>query len=312
MKYDVAFVIPAKNEEKRIGKCLDSIVVNSNISYEIIVVDNGSIDNTATLSKQYNATVIEEPFASVAELRNIGAKHTSANYLFFLDADVELISCVSSHIRKYEDDDEVGILTGPILIPSNATWVERAWSLNRNYSPVTRRISWSSSMNMMIKKQIFEDAGGFCGDMISCEDVDLSHRVRQLGYQIIYDSSFKIIHHGEAKSAAQLYKKEKWRGSSIIPSLYRNLKDIRVKISFCQYIYFAIWPLLVFFVLAAIGNNYKYLIFLTYLPIVRSAVISVKNRNITHMHQLIIIWTIYFIAREHAILSHLIKYNSRR
>ena len=67
-----SIIIPAKNEEHNIGKCLDSILaVDFQLErFEVIVVDNGSTDRTVQVSKTKGATVYFEPELTISGLRN--------------------------------------------------------------------------------------------------------------------------------------------------------------------------------------------------------------------------------------------------
>lgn len=80
-------IIIAKNEEARIAVCIEHVQFAS----EIIVVDNGSSDKTASIAKSLHATVIEKSGKDFAALREIGAKQATGDWLLYIDAD-ELVT----------------------------------------------------------------------------------------------------------------------------------------------------------------------------------------------------------------------------
>jgi glycosyltransferase involved in cell wall biosynthesis len=82
-----SIVIPVYNVEKYIGKCLESIKKQTFKDYEIIVVDDGSDDNSMKIVKKYDTKIINSSHVGVSEARNIGAKHAKGEYLIFLDSD---------------------------------------------------------------------------------------------------------------------------------------------------------------------------------------------------------------------------------
>lgn len=86
-----SFIIPAYNAEKVIGKCLQSICsLKDLVTYEAIVVNDGSSDNTEQISKQYadkNVNVISIKNGGVSNARNIGIKCAKGKYIVFVDAD---------------------------------------------------------------------------------------------------------------------------------------------------------------------------------------------------------------------------------
>ena len=93
MPMHLSIIIPAFNEESLITQCLksvtDSLAVNrsAGFSYEIIVVDNNSTDNTAKLSKRQHARVVFEPVNHIGRARNAGAAAATGDWLLFVDAD---------------------------------------------------------------------------------------------------------------------------------------------------------------------------------------------------------------------------------
>lgn len=77
-----------KNEEKNIGRCLDSI---KEISNEIIIVDTGSTDRTIEICKGYHAKIIQYKWNNdFSEARNISIDYATKDYILFLDADEEI------------------------------------------------------------------------------------------------------------------------------------------------------------------------------------------------------------------------------
>lgn len=113
----VSIVVPAYNEEKFIGDCLESL---SNLSYpkcryEIIVVDNCSKDNTATIAESMGAIVIRNAIGKVGAVRNQGATVARGEILAFIDADcIAGKNWLKSAIDKLKDPT-VGAVGGCII-----------------------------------------------------------------------------------------------------------------------------------------------------------------------------------------------------
>ena len=84
-QHSVSIIIPTLNEEEVIGRCLKAIK-NLNTPrdrYEVIVVDNGSMDRTLEIVSSFkellNIKVLEKPGVTISALRNIGVKHSKGD-----------------------------------------------------------------------------------------------------------------------------------------------------------------------------------------------------------------------------------------
>jgi glycosyltransferase involved in cell wall biosynthesis len=85
----VSVIIPAYNAAATIAGTVDSVLAQTFNDFEIICVDDGSTDGTLAINKQYGARVrlIEQDNSGPASARNNGARHSTGEYLAFLDAD---------------------------------------------------------------------------------------------------------------------------------------------------------------------------------------------------------------------------------
>jgi len=85
----VAVIIPAKNEAATVGAVLEAVKGTTGLIDELIVVDDDSTDDTATVAERHGATVIATSFSSgKGNALSVGVAKTTADYLVFLDADV--------------------------------------------------------------------------------------------------------------------------------------------------------------------------------------------------------------------------------
>lgn len=84
----VSIIVAAYNEELRIGECLSSLIKQDYGSYEIILTDDGSYDNTVSIAKKYPVKIIKNNHLGTAKSRNKAASLATGEILAFLDADM--------------------------------------------------------------------------------------------------------------------------------------------------------------------------------------------------------------------------------
>jgi GT2 family glycosyltransferase len=219
----VSVIIPALNEERYIEQCLRSIrgLDYPSSRLEVIVIDNGSIDRTVSIAKDYADKLYILRHARVGALRNYGASEASADILAFLDADcVVRPSWLQWAVRS--------LSVGPCVtgaeyeVSENATWVERAWfSQTRRGRHVTTHINGG---NLFVHKQLFNKVGGFDVSLVSGEDYEFCQRVRRYG-KIIADSRIRVVHMGNPKTLRQFFRREVWHGLGMLGSAKLNWKD---------------------------------------------------------------------------------------
>jgi hypothetical protein len=87
--------------------------------------------------------------------------------------------------------------------------------------------SWLPSGNVVVWKRAFEMCGGFDTALVTCEDVDLSRRLRQSGFRLINDPALRSIHYGDAKNLKAVFKGELWRGRDNLKVSLRERLTVR-------------------------------------------------------------------------------------
>ena len=222
----ISFIIPAFNEEKNIANTIASINrhVPPNITYEIIVIDHISSDNTKKLAEENGAVVLTKSAKTVAELRNYGAAYSSGEIFIFLDADVRLTEQWNHHITNVIERINSGekLLTGSwVSVPDNKKWIEKYW-----FEPQQRKTNTHiNSGHMILSRQIFSDLGGFNGKLETGEDYDISMRAKQQKINVIENHNLKVIHEGYPRTLIDFIKREYWHGKGDALSLGIMLKS---------------------------------------------------------------------------------------
>ena len=118
---NISVVVPALNESENIGRCLDSLLAQTRQADEIIVVDNGSEDDTAEIALSYGVKVLSFPrpdvkFGDIGLVRQKGVEEANGDIIISADAD---IIYPREHIEKiekiYAADPYLVLLGGPVF-----------------------------------------------------------------------------------------------------------------------------------------------------------------------------------------------------
>lgn len=113
----VSIVIPAYNVEKYLARCLYSLI-NINISYEIIIINDDSKDNTLSIAKDFQQRfsdktikIISQPHKGVSAARNLGLASSRGNYIYFMDSDdfLDPINFTSLVQQAIQQNLDIGI-----------------------------------------------------------------------------------------------------------------------------------------------------------------------------------------------------------
>jgi glycosyltransferase involved in cell wall biosynthesis len=209
----IGFVIPVRNAAAHLPRCIRSIRQSAAAEdVDIIVVDNGSTDDSAAVARSLGARVLTEPRGKVGALRNLGARATGADVLAFVDADHEIgVDWVSAVLRAVSDE-RVGAAGALCRTQSTATWVQQVYDALRGRLAERREIEWLGAGNMAVRRRLFEDVGGFDEGLEACEDVDLCRSIRERGFAILNEPAMDNIHYGDPSTLGALFMGELWRG----------------------------------------------------------------------------------------------------
>lgn len=184
---DVSLIIPAYNEEKYIGACLESVISSGARFKEIVVVDNASTDATARIASAFpQVRVVREERKGLTVARQSGFDATTGELVAFIDADCRIdrqwFPAVESHFAQHPHSVS---LTGPVWYYDGPTWlrwfvIALEWiSLPAAYFLARYLIIGG---NFVARRSAIEQIGGFNSDIrFFGEDADLARRLSEVG-----------------------------------------------------------------------------------------------------------------------------------
>lgn len=176
----ISVIIPAHNEEKYIGKCLDSISTaksNRDFSVEIIVALNRCTDHTEDIAKSYQAITVQEDEKNIAKIRNTGVKASTGDILVTIDADSWMTpNMLQKVIGKLQSKKYIG---GGVRIKPERMSLGIFFSLLM-LVPYMLKARISAGMFWLYKRD-FEASGGFDESLVSVEDYYFALRLKALG-----------------------------------------------------------------------------------------------------------------------------------
>ncbi len=180
MKFSI--IIPAHNEEKYIGKCLDSIVKASETykdQTEVIVVLNRCTDKTEEIAKSYNCITLINNDKNLSKIRNAGAQIASGEIIITIDADTQMTESMLSNVDKHLASGKYigGGVTGKFERMSLGIFVSAMLliiPLLFKYGAISVGIFWCYRKDFM-------EINGFNENMLMAEDADFAKRLKKWG-----------------------------------------------------------------------------------------------------------------------------------
>jgi len=266
----VSVVIPCHNVEKEIANCITALLEQDypKDKFEIIVVDDGSTDDTLGIVSGYDIKVLRhERRKGRAVAMNTGIEVASGSIIAFTNADcVPEKSWLMKLIAGYTNDRVAGVgglTTTPAEGDIYLEFMRRLSYMQYNgpentYSPL-------SSSNISYRKSILQEVGGFDTDLqFSGEDQDIWLKVKQLGYDVLYTQKAKVYHYHHAFKLGSYAKWWQVRGENF--PLWLKKRTPSIQVAYSRYLLGASIPTYATFILPlvflgfATGNHVFYLL----------------------------------------------------
>lgn len=192
----VSIVVAAYNADKTIGKCIESLLNTDYSDKEIIIVDDGSNDNTKKIIEKYPVTLIAQSNEGASAARNNGLKNAKNEIVAYTDSDCEVSKDWLKNTIKYFKDPEVGAVTGRTVFATDKRCASYVRSLDIEERNNRRReyTSLANGPNSAFRRDLLLKIGGFDPKWYHAEDTEVSYNIWKEGYTIAYEPSAVVNH----------------------------------------------------------------------------------------------------------------------
>jgi glycosyltransferase involved in cell wall biosynthesis len=230
-----SIVIPTFNGASRIGNCLDSLVQQTiDRDVEILVVDDGSTDNTTNVVRSYSSVrLIAQSNAGPASARNRGALEAIGKILLFTDDDcVPMPGWLDAMLEPFQDLDVVGAkgIYRTHQKSLAARFVQIEYEDKYRMMAGLSTIDFIDTYSAGFRRDRFLEMAGYDTSFpVACaEDVELSYRMSARGWKMIFVSAAVVYHTHPDTFLRYLKKKYKfafWRVLAVRKNPSKGVRD---------------------------------------------------------------------------------------
>jgi glycosyltransferase involved in cell wall biosynthesis len=308
----LSIIIPTFNEQHNIGWCLEALSrVNLADRIEVIILDNGSTDNTRDVARTYASTldlrVATYPHVTIGALRNRGGGMARGDLFGFLDADCEVAKdWVEQAIQLNHEFG--GILGSMYNAPGNASWVATVWTRHEK-RPRSVDAAFVPGGNMVVSRSDFEKAGCFDEKLRSNEDFEFCRRAASNGIGVRDSKKLVVWHFGAPQTITSLWRQQQWHGADVFKVFFGHMLqgwNLR-PVLYTVYIVLAITAVVISTLIAAIWGDHTGIWLsvgaLLVAPVALSVMSVYPNRRWPDLVPLAVLFFVYGISRAFGLFN---------
>ena len=212
---EVTVVVPVLDGAEVLGGCLDALAAQRGVSFEVVVVDNGSRDGSAALARSHpvvDRVVVEAQRGSYAA-RNAGVRAARAEVLAFTDADCRPApDWLAEALRALDGADLVGGAVEAVVSDRPTVWerYDRATYLDQERT--VRDEAYAATANLVVRAHVLREVGGFDPGLASSGDLEWGRRATSAGFRLVHAPAARVQHVAR-RTAAQTWRLNRRLGS---------------------------------------------------------------------------------------------------
>jgi len=228
-KPTVSVIIPAYNRGWILKDAVDSVLSQKYYDFELIVVDDGSEDNTSDILASYGKKikVIRQKNKGVSSARNNGINSSSGNYIAFLDSDdLWLPEKLSTQLAFFENNP------GALICQTEEIWLKNGKRVNpgKRHKKISGfcfekslELCMVSPSAVMVKRSLLDIVGLFDETIPACEDYDMWLRINCRYPIYLIDTPLIVKRGGHKDQLSGMHSLDKYRIQSIINLIEKSL-----------------------------------------------------------------------------------------
>jgi len=196
----ISVIVPAYNEATVIGAAIESLLALDYPTYEVIVVDDGSRDNTLAVAANFEGhaavpvRVFSTPNAGKATALNLGISNAQFPFLFCMDSDSTVEPQTLRRAVAHMVDTDVGAVAGNVKVLNRNSMLTRLQALEyiEGLNMPRRAQGFVAAVNIvpgpvgLFRREALTDVGGYETDTFA-EDADLTMKLVAAGWKIVYE-----------------------------------------------------------------------------------------------------------------------------
>jgi cellulose synthase/poly-beta-1,6-N-acetylglucosamine synthase-like glycosyltransferase len=205
----ISVVVPTYNAAATLGPCIEALLAQSRPPAEIILVDDGSTDAGPEIAARYTVRLVRQNHAGASAARDRGYRCAGGDFVAYTDSDTAPDPDWLARLLGAFEAADVGAVTGRTIFRTDARVASHVRHVDfaRRYRRRWRETTLANGPNCMYRRHVLDAVGGFDPAWYHAEDTQVSYRVRETGYRILYVPDALVYHVPEGDWRAFLRKR---------------------------------------------------------------------------------------------------------
>jgi poly-beta-1,6 N-acetyl-D-glucosamine synthase len=234
----VSILVPAYNEGPTLENCIVSLFDQSYTNYEIIIINDGSTDETEKIAwhlrdtyDNFRIRVYSQPNMGKAEALNLGIKKAKGEIVICMDADSMFLPDAVRQLVLSFHDPEVAAVGGNVRVANRGQWLSLHQAIEYITGLAIQRGAFAHMGCMQVisgaigafRRDLLKEVGGYSKDTI-VEDMDVTVTLARRGYKVVYNRA--AIAYTEAPESLSAFVKQRYRwvyGGFQVAAKHRDL-----------------------------------------------------------------------------------------